>query len=178
MSTELFWLTLTTLMTACFWIPYILDRIAVRGVMGALANPSPDLKPQSAWAERAKAAHANAIENLAVFAALVLIANAVGVIGGLVATASIIYFWTRLVHFVVYALGIIAYNMFNYGLPYKGEPMALLFQHIEGKATPLHRLDKDISEDIGLLVGTMMAADIDKRFQSMKDVKDAIRQLI
>ena len=41
MSIELFWLTLTVVMTALFWIPYILDRIAVRGLMGAMANPSP-----------------------------------------------------------------------------------------------------------------------------------------
>jgi hypothetical protein len=31
MSTELFWLTLTVAMTGLFWVPYILDRITVRG---------------------------------------------------------------------------------------------------------------------------------------------------
>lgn len=106
MNTELYWLALTAFMTACFWIPYILNRMMVRGVMGAMANPSPDLKPQPAWAERAKAAHANAVENLVVFATLVLVANAADISGGMVATAAIIYFWARLAHFIVYTLGI------------------------------------------------------------------------
>ncbi len=78
----------------------------------------------------------------------------------------------------IYALGIIAYNMFNYGLPYRGEPMSLLFQHIEGKAVPLHELNKGISLEIGTLVARMMAADINKRFQSMDEVRTAIGQLL
>jgi tRNA A-37 threonylcarbamoyl transferase component Bud32 len=78
----------------------------------------------------------------------------------------------------IYALGIIAYNMFNYGLPYRGEPMSLLFQHIEGKATPLHQLEKGISTEIGTLVARMMAADINKRYQSMDEVRQAIGQLL
>ena len=126
MTTELFWLTLTALMTACFWIPYVLNRMAVRGLMGAMANPSADLKPQPTWTERAKAAHANAIENLAVFAALVLIADAVGVTGGLVATASIIYFWTRLVHFIVYALGIIGIRTLSFIIGFIAQAMVAI----------------------------------------------------
>ena len=38
---ELFWLTLTTVLTGLVWVPYILDRMAVRGLMGTLDNPSP-----------------------------------------------------------------------------------------------------------------------------------------
>ena len=45
MPKELFWLTLTAALTGRLWVPYILDRIAVRGLMGALANPSPADKP-------------------------------------------------------------------------------------------------------------------------------------
>jgi len=52
MSTELFWLMLTVAMTGLFWVPYILDRIMVRGLMGAMANPSPNDKAQSPWARR------------------------------------------------------------------------------------------------------------------------------
>ncbi len=78
----------------------------------------------------------------------------------------------------IYALGIIAYNMFNGGLPYKGEPMSLLFQHIEGKATPLFDLDKGISKDVSLLVQKMMHVDIEKRYQTMKDVRESIGKLM
>lgn len=78
----------------------------------------------------------------------------------------------------IYALGIIAYNMFTGSPPYKGEPMSLLFQHIEGKAAPLHRLDKGIKVGVSMLVGKMMAVDIDKRYQTMKDVRDTIKELM
>ena len=79
MPKELFWLTLTAALTGLLWVPYILDRIAVRGLMGALANPSPADKPQSGWADRMMAAHVNAVENLIVFAPLVLTAHALGI---------------------------------------------------------------------------------------------------
>lgn len=78
----------------------------------------------------------------------------------------------------IYALGIIAYAMFNGSAPYKGEPMSLLFQHIEGKATPLHRLDKGVSTGVSMLVEKMMAVDIDRRYQSMKDVRDTLKELM
>ena len=47
MSTELLWLVLTVAMTGLFWVPYILDRIMARGLMGAMVNPSPSDKAQS-----------------------------------------------------------------------------------------------------------------------------------
>ena len=78
----------------------------------------------------------------------------------------------------IYALGIIAYTMFSGEAPYKGEPMSLLFQHIEGKAVPLHRLDLGIRVGISMLVEKMMAADIERRFQSMEDVRDTIKELM
>jgi hypothetical protein len=56
MTKEMFWLTLTAVMTGLMWVPYILDRIMVRGLMGAMANPSPNDQPQSAWAQRMMAA--------------------------------------------------------------------------------------------------------------------------
>ena len=106
MSRELFWLTLTVAMTGLFWVPYILDRITVRGLAGAMDNPSAGDPPQSAWAERQMRAHANTVENLVVFASLVLIANALGISTAVTAWACIIYFWARLAHFMIYSLGI------------------------------------------------------------------------
>ena len=68
MSKELLWLTLTVILTGLMWVPYILDRIMMRGMMGAMANPSRNDKPQSAWAQRLYFAHTNAVENLIIFA--------------------------------------------------------------------------------------------------------------
>ena len=106
MSKELFWLTLTLLMTALFWLPYVLDRIAVRGLMGALANPTNQPIKQSDWAIRAQMAHANGTENLVLFAGLVLAIQLAGLNSETTALASMHYFTARLLHFVVYTAGI------------------------------------------------------------------------
>jgi uncharacterized MAPEG superfamily protein len=106
MTRELLWLTLTVILTGLLWVPYILDRIMVRGLMGAMANPSRNDKPQSAWARRLYFAHTNAVENLVVFAVLVLILDSMGVSTPATAAACAVYFWARLAHVVVYTLGI------------------------------------------------------------------------
>ena len=106
MSKELYWLTLTAAMTAILWVPYILDRIMVRGVVGATANPSPNDKPQSAWAQRMNAAHANTVENLVVFAPLVLIAQTLNIHTASTAFACALFFWCRLIYVAVYTAGI------------------------------------------------------------------------
>jgi uncharacterized MAPEG superfamily protein len=106
MSTELFWLVLTVAMTGLFWVPYILDRIMARGLMGAMANPSPTDKAQSPWARRTMAAYTNAVENLVIFAPLVLTARALSIATAVTAFACAPYFWSRLAHVVVYTLGI------------------------------------------------------------------------
>ena len=106
MFRELMWLTLTVILTGLLWIPYILDRIIVRGLMGSMANPSRNDKPQSAWAQRLYFAHTNAVENLVVFAALVLILDSLGISTEGTAIACAVYFWARLAHVIVYAAGI------------------------------------------------------------------------
>ena len=105
MKTELLYLTLVTALTGLLWLPYILDRIAVRGIMAAVGYPEHP-KPQSAWAQRLMKAHANAIENLAIFATLVLVAYAAGISNATVVTACMVYFWARVVHVLAYSLAV------------------------------------------------------------------------
>jgi uncharacterized MAPEG superfamily protein len=106
MSSELYWLTLTVILTGLMWVPYILDRIMVRGLMGAMANPAPGDKPQSPWAQRLMNAHKNAVENLVIFAALVLTLDALSHSTAVTMLACAVYFWARLAHVIVYTLGI------------------------------------------------------------------------
>ena len=105
MSTELMWLTWVTALTAVIWIPYILNTIVVRGIVDAVGYPE-EPKPLSAWARKMKMAHANAIENLVVFAALVLIAGVAGVSNETTVLACQVYFWARVVHVVAYTFAI------------------------------------------------------------------------
>jgi len=106
MSRELMWLTFTVILTGVLWIPYILDRMMTRGVWGTLANPSRDDKPQSPWAQRLYFAHTNAVDNLVVFAPLVLILDNIGYTSNGTVIACAVYFWARLAHAIVYAIGV------------------------------------------------------------------------
>jgi uncharacterized MAPEG superfamily protein len=105
MKAELLYLTWTTVLTGLLWIPYILDRIAVWGLKEAVGYPASP-KPQSAWATRLMKAHYNAVENLVVFATLVLVAHAAGVSNAATAAACAAFFWARLVHALAYTFAI------------------------------------------------------------------------
>ena len=63
-------------------------------------------KPLALWASRMKKAHTNAVENLVVFAALVLTLNAAGISNETTVIACNLYFWARLIHIAVYTFGI------------------------------------------------------------------------
>jgi len=105
MKTELLYLVYVTLLTGLLWVPYILNRLVIRGI-SETAGYSDHPKPQSPWAQRLTKAHANAVENLVIFAALVLTVNAVGVSNENIALASVVYFWARVVHAVSYTFSI------------------------------------------------------------------------
>ena len=105
MKTELLYLALVTAFTGLMWVPYVLDRIAVSGLMEAVGYPA-NPKPQSPWAQRLKKAHANAVENLVVFAALVLTAQALGIASVVIGSAAVVYFWARVVHAAAFAFAI------------------------------------------------------------------------
>jgi uncharacterized MAPEG superfamily protein len=106
MTKELLWLTLTIILTGLLWLPYIVDRIMVRGLMGAMDNPSRRDKAQSLWAQRLYFAHTNAVDNLVIFAPLVLMLDALGHSSNATVWACAVYFFARLTHAIVYALGI------------------------------------------------------------------------
>lgn len=106
MTTELYWLALTVLMTALIFVPYILNRMKEHGIWPAVWNPQPDTRPKAQWAERLMRAHANAVENLVVFAPLVLALQVVGVSTAATASASMVYFFARLAHVLLYTFAV------------------------------------------------------------------------
>jgi uncharacterized MAPEG superfamily protein len=105
MSNELTSLVWVIALTAVLWIPYILNTIVVRGVIDAVGYPQ-DPKPVAPWAARLKAAHYNAVENLVVFAPLVLVLHALGVSNDATVMACSVYFWARVVHYLAYGFAI------------------------------------------------------------------------
>ena len=63
-------------------------------------------KPQSPWAQRLYFAHSNAVENLMIFAPLVLILDAMDHSTQSTVIACAVYFWARLAHAIIYWAGI------------------------------------------------------------------------
>jgi uncharacterized MAPEG superfamily protein len=106
LSPELYWLTLTTLMTGLMWVPYIGNRLIEKRPLKALWDPQGDTSTRVAWADRMMRAHQNAVENLAIFAPLVLALQMAGISSSITVTACVVYFFARLAHYVVFALGI------------------------------------------------------------------------
>jgi len=121
MIDELYWLTLTALMTALLWMPYVLERMARQGIFGSMGYLPPDEPAPAPWALRARAAHVIAIENFPVFAALIIAVNVSGTGNDLTQSAAALYFFGMLVHYVVFTLGIpylrtVAYLVAGFGV--------------------------------------------------------------
>jgi uncharacterized MAPEG superfamily protein len=105
-TSELYCLTLISTATALMWVPYVMARMTTHGVMRAIGHPGPGYPTDAPWADRARRAHLNAIENLAVFAPLVLVGAIIGVSTKATVLSAQIYVVVRLAHYVIYAAGI------------------------------------------------------------------------
>ena len=101
----LFYLLLSVIL--CF----VQMLIAARGAntrvgLPTLAGNREGLPEMTGWAGRARRAHLNMIENLVLFAALVLIAAVAGKANATTAMGAMIFFWARLAYAVIYLIGI------------------------------------------------------------------------
>jgi uncharacterized MAPEG superfamily protein len=103
---ELYWLAFIALATLMMWAPYILESFVRRGIFPTMGNPTPNDPSPPAWADRAKRAHLNAVDNLVVFAPLVLGLAAMGANTGITLAAAKLYVFARLGHYLVYVAGV------------------------------------------------------------------------
>lgn len=136
MTYEMSYLSLVATMTGLMWIPYILDRIVVWGLLDAVGYPVAP-KAQSAWAERMKKAHMNAIENLAVFTALVVVAHAAGISNTVTAVSCVVFFWARLIHWVAYVFAVPWVRTLAFTVGWAAQ-MAIAFQVIPAGLDHFH----------------------------------------
>ena len=116
MSQLEFYTGLSAVWIAIAWVPYLLDRIMVRGLVGAMANPSPDLAPQSDWAVRAKAAHVVAIQAFSAFAPLAILAMMRIPEDGYPNILAMTFFIGIFAHYVIYAIGITLLRTLSFSL--------------------------------------------------------------
>lgn len=97
---------LSALWIAVAWLPYILDRIMVRGMMGALANYDPNAIPQSGWAQRAMRAHTVSVEAFVAFAPLAVIAMIKIPEDSYPGILAMVFFFGIIGHYIIYMIGI------------------------------------------------------------------------
>jgi uncharacterized MAPEG superfamily protein len=103
MTPDLLYLALTAGLCAVLWVPYILARVS-RGISPDLYTDAPK-DGDKAWERRTYRAHINLVENLPVFASLVLVAHVSDQNNDLTAQAAMVFFWARVAHAVVYIAG-------------------------------------------------------------------------
>jgi uncharacterized MAPEG superfamily protein len=105
MSTDL------TLLVWAVALTFAQSLIAVLGAMvqvglPALAGNRDNLPPITGWAERAARAHRNMLESIALFAALVLVAQVAGKANATTALGAAVFFWARLLYVPIFVIGV------------------------------------------------------------------------
>ena len=105
MTTELFYLLLTAILTGVLWIPVVIGYVSSRGPLKPSDYKIAPTAVLPHWVNRANRAHINAVENLAPFATVVLVAHAVGVSTAMTGIAAAVYFYARVAHAVLHISG-------------------------------------------------------------------------
>jgi uncharacterized MAPEG superfamily protein len=105
MTTDLLMLVWSAVLCVVLFLPYILARIMTWGLVETVGYPK-DPPTLPLWAQRAYRTHLNMVENLAPFTALLFVAHQVGAVNGTVTLGAQIFFWSRVVHAVVFIAGI------------------------------------------------------------------------
>ena len=105
---------MTTELTLLIWSAVLTVVLAVIAVLGAmlqvglptLAGNREGMPEIGGWAGRAARAHRNMLENLVLFAILVLVAKAINISNAMTVLGAQLFFWGRLGHAVIYLIGI------------------------------------------------------------------------
>ncbi len=106
MTSELYYLACTALLTAALWIVYIASQVMANGFLTPPNYADPTPRPVPNWGKRANRAHLNAVESFAPFAALVLIIHVTAQQNSTTAFLVMAFFWLRVIHAIVYLAAI------------------------------------------------------------------------
>jgi HEAT repeat protein/tRNA A-37 threonylcarbamoyl transferase component Bud32 len=79
----------------------------------------------------------------------------------------------------IYALGVMLYEMLTGVPPYsRGDHMAVMYQHVQGKARAPQEINKELSANLAEVVVKAMAVDKAKRFQTMDEFRSALERFL
>jgi uncharacterized MAPEG superfamily protein len=125
-TTDLWMLVATALLALTLPFVYSTGRVLrPGGLFWSLGNREQPLEV-SPWMARAFRAHQNLVENIGPFAVLVLVAHVTSMANALTALGSVIFFWSRLTHALLYTAGIGYLRTFAFGAGLAGEFVILL----------------------------------------------------
>ena len=105
MKAELLYLVLTALLTGILWIPVVIGYVSSRGALTPAGYKKAPDTPVPDWVNRANRAHQNAVENFAPFAAVVLVAQTLGISTPVTQASAAVYFHARVAHAVIHISG-------------------------------------------------------------------------
>ena len=107
MTTELWYLFLTSVLLAVLWIPFIFGQVTNIGPLSSDDYKNlRDVDTMPAWIRRANRAHVNLVEQFGAFAGLVVVAHLTNVSTGATVLAAAVFFWARIAHAVIMIAGI------------------------------------------------------------------------
>jgi serine/threonine-protein kinase len=79
----------------------------------------------------------------------------------------------------IYSLGVILYEMLTGEPPYhRGDHMAVMYQHVQGKAKPPIEVNPEIPPGLSEIVTRAMAVDKTRRFQTMDELRSALERYL
>jgi uncharacterized MAPEG superfamily protein len=105
MTTELWYLFLTTILLTFLWIPYIIGSLRTAGPLTPEEYRTGRNVEFPHWVRRADRAHVNLVEQYGAFAGLVVIAHLTGVHDAVTVWCATIFFWARIAHAIIYISG-------------------------------------------------------------------------
>jgi uncharacterized MAPEG superfamily protein len=105
MTTDLYYLALTAVLTIILWIPFIVCKSKSAGPLKSSDYKAPSTPVLPDWVNRANRVHLNSLEVLPSFAALVLVAHVGMQANWITAIACAVFFWSRIAYSAVYWLG-------------------------------------------------------------------------
>jgi uncharacterized MAPEG superfamily protein len=127
MTTELTLLAWSALLCILLPFPAIGGLLRVPGGFAwGLGNRDRSVTAVAPWAERARRAHANMVENLAPFAAVVLIAQVAGRNNDATALGAQLFFWGRVAHAGAYIAGFTPWRTLVFAVSQTGTFLILL----------------------------------------------------
>ena len=105
MTTELWYLFLTSVLLTILWIPFVVGSVMSFGPLQPEEfrfGRNVEFPP---WVRRANRAHINLVEQFGPFAGMVVVAHLANIHNGATVWCALAFFWIRVLHAVVYISG-------------------------------------------------------------------------